>query len=292
MATQQQPVPPFLAQVLGTLLASENVSKPAELVRENWSVIREAFESGEGDPQTLDTFLTTLPILADLFSQVVDDTFDVCDSGLYVALLRCGADANFVSWCAHGLSSVSREEWSGEIQSQGDLVDLVTELRTREASMALGTNYFDALVEYAEGIAKGPEGLLAEGAWPDLFALLDTHHRKLFPRRAYKILRESDGRASADFFDLFGDMLSDRELLANEQRFVDQVCRPILDEDNVRGIEWIAEIVIRNPDLLTRHDDRAALDDFKDRLSQRLDASGEDDPALLSLKRIGSAIGI
>ena len=261
-------------------------------MRANWSIIREVLETGKEDSQNLVTFLRALPGLVDLGAGVVNGTFDVDDSGLYIALLKNDADANFVTWCANGLSSVSREVWSQEIASQGDLLDLVTELKARGASVVLGADYFDALVDCARNVAVGGEMLLAPEAWVDLLSFLDTDRRELFPRRAYKILEESDGGASAEYFDLFGDMLSTRELLANEPRFIDQVCRPILDKEYVRGIEWIAEIVTSHPDLLTRHDDQAAVNDFVDRIRQRLDVPREDDPTLPSLKRIGAALGI
>ena len=292
MATAQRPVSPFLARVLKSLLNSEDGSKHRGLVRANWSVIREVIQSGDADPQTLDTFLTTLPELADLVLEVVNDTFDVCDSGLYVALVRCGADANFVTWCESGLSSVSREVWIQQIASQGDLVDLVTELRARGASVELGADYFDALVDCARKVADGRKVPLAPEAWSDLLTLLDTDRRELFPRRAYNILEESNGDASVEFFDLFGEMLSNRELLAREQRLIDQVCRPILDTGNARGIKWVADMADTDPVLLTRHGDRAAINDFKDRIGQRLNDTSEGDPIFHDLERIAAALRI
>ena len=292
MATEQRPVPPFLARVLKTLLTSEDVSKPHDLVRANWSVIRDVFETGEDDSQTFGTFLKALPELAHLVAGVLDGTFDVCDCGLYVGLLASGADPNLVNWCANGLPSVSREAWSTEFASQGDLVDLVTALRTRGASVVLGADYLDALVDCARNVVDGGEMLMALDAWPDVLSFLDTYGRELFSRRAYKILEGSHGGASVEFFDLFGDMLSNRELLANEQWFIDQVCRPILDTGNARGMTWVADIADSDPALLIKHRDHAAINDFKDRIRQRLNDTSDRDPTFHDLARIGAALGI
>ena len=99
-------------------------------------------------------------------------TFDVRDSGLYVALLKIDADTNLVTWCTSGLSSVNQGAWSKEIASRGDLLDLVTELKTRGASVVLGVAYYDALIECAKGVAGGTESTLADESWSELFTLL------------------------------------------------------------------------------------------------------------------------
>ena len=292
MTTGERPVPPFVSRVLRTLLVSEDVSKAPELVMANWSVIREVLETEEEDSQDLETFLKRFRRLDSLVASVVSGTFDVRDSGLYVALLKSDADTNLVTWCTSGLPSVSQDAWSKEIASRGDLLDLVTELKTRGASVVLGVAYYDALIECAEGVAEGPERTLADESWSDLLTLLDADHQVLFPRRVYNVLEASDGEASPEFFNLFGDMISSRELLANERRFIDQVCRPILNKGNARGIAWVANIVNSDPALLTRHGDQPASNDFKDRIRQRLDDTSEDDPTFRHLKEIGAVLGI
>ena len=292
MATGKRPVPPFLAEVLRTLLISEDVSKPLELVRANWSLIQDVLEKEKEDSQSFETFLKGLPGLDNLVAGVVDGTFDVRESGLYVALLKSNPGTNFVTWCANGLSSVNRDAWAKEIKSQGDLVELVIELKARGANVTLSVAYFDALIEYAKSVSTGLRRVLPDKSWHELFTLLNADQQELFRRRAYEILEESDGKASVKFFDLFGDMLSNRDLLATERRFIDQVCRPILDARNAKGLSWIADVAKSDPALLIGHRDQAAANDFMDRVRQRLNDTPEDDPTLPHLKRIGTVLGI
>ena len=47
MTTGDGPVRPFVAEVLKTLLTSQDVATPPELVRANWAVVREVLEEGE-----------------------------------------------------------------------------------------------------------------------------------------------------------------------------------------------------------------------------------------------------
>ena len=101
--------------------------------------------------------------------------------------------------------------------------------------------------------------------WSDIFALLEADHRELFYRRSYEILKNSDGEASEEFFVLFGEILSGGSILASDQRFIDGVCRPILDAHNERGIAWMADLAEADASLFTSNSDPAAASDFKSR---------------------------
>ena len=105
-------------------------------------------------------------------------------------------------------------------------------------------------------------------------------------------MKGSEGEASAEFFALFGDILSDRSILAGDQRFIDEVCRPILHVGTEDGIAWMAEVAEADASLFTNRSDPAAASDFVDRVRQRLTDTPEEDPRLPHLKRIGTALGI
>ena len=137
MATGDRPIPPFLIRVLRMLLNSEDVSKPHELVRANWSIIQDVLEKEE-DSESFETFLKALPGLDNLVTGIIDGIFDDRESGLYLALLRTNTNTNFIAWCAAGLPSVSRDTWARGIQPQGRLGDLAIELKARGANIALG----------------------------------------------------------------------------------------------------------------------------------------------------------
>ena len=292
MAGQKRTVPPFLRSAVKTLLMSNDVSKPIDLVRRHWLLIQGVLEEEKEDPRGLETFLKGLPRLDSLVASVVNGTFDVRESGLYVALLRSNGDANTATWCVEGLSTVNREAWTTRIQSQDALVELVIELKKRGAEMTFGSAYLDALVEYARSVTGRKRTRLLQEKWNELLSLLSANQQELFSRWAYEILQESNGEASEKFFDLFGDVLSNRDLLANDQELIHRVCRPILDSGNAKAIAWVANVAEAEPTLLTQHSDRASAEDFMDRVRERLIDTPEDDPTLPHLKRIGTALGI
>ena len=292
MISEDGSIPPFVARVLHMLLTSKDVPKPPDLVSENWAVIREVLREGEESSESFEAFLKDLPGIDNLVAGILGETFDVHDSALYLALLRSSTSTALVTWCATGLSSIRKDAWSEAITSQGDLLDLVKELKTRGANMVLGASYYDALVNYAEHVSDGSATALRNESWSDLFSLLDASRQELFHRRAYGILKYSEGEASAEFFALFGDILSDRRILASDQRFIDEVCRPILHIGTVDGIAWMAKVAEADASLFTNPGDPAAASDFVDRVRQSLNDTLEDDPRLPYLKRIGTALGI
>ena len=295
IATEQQPIPTFIAGVLRTLLGSTDVCKPPELIKDNWRIVRDILEgeSESEDSQSFKAFLQGLHGLGDLVGGIVDDPFDVNAASLYVALLRIEVDTEFETWCAAGVSAVNREVWLNEVMSQGELVELVIELKARKVDVSLTTPYLDALRDYAASVSEGLGTVLSEDSWSELVNLLDAGQQELFPSRIYQVLEESNGEAGADFFELFGNTLADVDLLAMEPRFMDRVCRPIIEADNAAGIEWLATIAEALPAWLSRNNDQApAFDDFKNRVRLRISDAPEEDPRLHDLGEIGGAIGI
>ena len=284
---------PFVAKSLHALLTSKEVPKPPDLVSENWAAIREVLREGEESSESFEAFLKDLPGIDNLVAGVLGETFDVQESALYLALLRSSTSTDIVAWCVTGLSSVSQDAWSEAITSQGDLLDLVKELKTHGVNIVLGATYHDALVNYAEQVSDGSESALTKESWSDLFTLLDSNRRELFHRRAYEILKDSKGEASAEYFALFGDiLLADSSILAGDHRFIDEVCRPILYIGTEDGIAWMAEVAEADASLFTNSSDPAAASDFADRVRQSLTDTLEDDPRLPHLKRIGTALAI
>ena len=291
MAAGQQPVPPLLSRAIRFVLLSRDVPKPLELVRERWSLVRDVLETEKENTQSFETFLKEWPDLDNLTARVVDGTFYVNEGGLYAALVKSNASTDIITWCVDGLASVDRAAWAKDIESERDLVELVIELKTRNANIALGVPYFDALIEYARNVAIGLERVLPDESWHELFALLNADHQKLFLRRVYGVFETLEGDASTKFFDLFGGMLSTHDL-ANEPRLIEHVCWPILTKRNVRGLAWVADVAETHPALLTEHSDQIASSDFRSRVRMRLNDTPEDDPTLPDLKRIGAVLGI
>ena len=287
-ASAERPVPNFLSTVLSSILNSEDVTVPIEMIGRHWSVIRETFLT-QGDPQRFELFLKRTPGLNDLVTETAKGEFNVAQIGLYIALLKSDGNADFANWCASGLASIDQQTWSEGIASKGEFIELVNELDKRNTEMTFGVAFYDALVAYAKKIAQDIDDTLPQEKWNLLVNMLDSRHHALLPRRVYEILEEENGGVTSLFYDFFGGMLIDGNLLADEPRFIDRVCRPIVDTGNTAGITWLANLAKTNPRLLARHSDQAAVEDLSDRIRQRIEAASDDDP-ISDLRKIGSAL--
>ena len=292
MASGQTQVRPFFVTVLNTLLNSNEFSLSVKQLRDYWSVILQVLAT-DGGTSRFESFLENYPESNDLAVEIVNGEFDVEETLLYVALLRSSGDTDFANWCVKGLTSVDQQTWSEEFEVQGSLLKLLVELDRRDDEMTFGLAFFDALVTYAKKIAKDqdPDDVLPHETWDLLVNMLDSRYQALLPRRVYEILEEESGDVTSLFYDFFGGMLMNGNLLADEPRFVDRVCRPIVDAGNVAGIAWLAKVADTNPRLLARHSDQAAVEDLTERIRQSIKVASDDDPILSDMKRIGTALG-
>ena len=291
MAKGRLPIPAFLLAVAKTLLISDDVSISTELVRNHWAVIQNVLRGNEDEWQDVESFIKGLREIDGLVDDIVSGAFLVAEGGLYLVLIRSDANTTFETWCANGLASVKEDAWLSSITSSGDLVLLAYELKKRRPSLTLGIDYSDALLKHVANIAQGTERSLSDETWRALFGLLNAEHQDLIPRRAYEILKSSNGEASEEFFELLGDTLSDRGLLIKDADFIDQVCRRIVVADNSAGIRWIAGIAETHPSLFTANDDSSAFVDLQGRILRRIEVAEEDGSTLPNLKRIASALG-
>ena len=290
MASGQDPVNQFTTEVLRKVLNATGVSMPNELVRENWRTIREALGTGDG-ALSFETFLKRLQSYQDLVVDITDGEFDAGESGLYVAVLKSEAGADFADWCRNRLARVDEGTWAKEFASPGDIVRLITDLRATGVDLTLGLACFNALVKKAEAIAYGESDLLTKPTWDVLVTSLDLDRQKLLPTDVYRILEKSIDETSEEFFGLFGDMLSDRKLLMGSQGFIHRVCRGIIATDSESGIAWLADIAENDPKVFAAHRGQVGFTDFAERVRLKLDTPG-DESVHRHLRRIGEALGI
>ena len=290
MASSQDPVNRFTTEVLRKILNATGASMPNELVIENWRIIREILGAGDGT-SGFETFLKGSDGYEDLVDIVTAREFVDGESGLYVGMLNIATESDFAEWCGSGLNTVDESAWANEIASPGDIVSLVTRLRAGGAELKLGRACYDALIEQAEKIADGEGDLLTKRTWDVLVTSLDLERQGLWPSDLYRILEKSITETSEEFFGLFGDMLSDRNLLVDGQGFIRRVCRGILETGNASGIAWLADIAENDPMVFAAHRGQVGFTDFAERVRLKLDTPG-DESVHRHLRRIGEALGI
>lgn len=290
MAAARRTVVPFFLKVLSELIDYHDGMIAEDLVQKYWSIIHAVLE--HNDSRSFTTFLEKLPEYSKLVDNLMKHEFDQEDIGLYLAILKRHNDDDFAAWCVAGLSTVEMDEWWIAIESHNDLLKLVVGINTDAVELNLGVAFSGALAKYAEHVAVEADAFLPSETWRQLFGLLNSHQQEMFARRAYRNLVETEGDASTEFFEIFGSIVSNPNVIVNEDRFIYQVCIPMLNSENLSGISWIADIADSNPELLVEHDDPAALDEFADGIRRTIIQMSEDDPKFHDLKRIGNALSI
>lgn len=288
----------LLCRVLRSLLGSDPAVESPEFVREHWRTIWEAIEATNAEEESTakvfdEVVLGQVASLDDLLEIAKSDEFDPDDAALYLALLRVADDARFAEWAGSGLASVGAERWVTALgNSEDHLVELIIELARRDVLLKLSTPFIDALVDYSKDNATAEDTVPLVEEVARLADLLEADERRVLAREVYEVLENSRGKAAASFFDLFDAIITDRELLLNEDRFPDRVCDALLEESNERGLQWLRDVLTAWPTLLDEHRESAAVKYFRDHVLQRLEALGGDPQALPAVQAIAETLGI
>lgn len=229
---------------------------------------------------------------ADIANTLKDSAFEPDDATLYVAVLRATGDLDLADWMRRGLSEIPQERWETSFKDPSDdLVALTLETAEREEVLDLGTSYLDGFNAYvADAVAwDHPKG--AHEQIQQLVSLFPDHHRASFVDHLLRTLGDSRGRAKKTYFDLFGEVIADRNLLLRSPHLIDHICEPMLQERNVAGLHWMAQALDTWPDLIDQHEDDASTRRLRERLADALDQATEDEASQI-IERIATALGV
>ena len=276
------------------LMESDPAAQTPEFITEHWRKIQLNLTDAEDSDanSAFQAFARDLPSLADVPPLIVAGPFAPEDAALYVAVLRAGGDEGLSTWCAGGLRSLDAESWVRALSENGAIVSLLLELNGRGQTLDMGTAYLDGLISHAQATVHSDDDNDIGDSLPELMALLGGGSRDLLARRTYDALEEAAGEATRLFFALYGILISGREFLLAQSRFVDRVCRPLLVQRNTHGLLWLTNVFRSEPDLLDRHSDRNAVTDFRNRVRDALAAADEDEAASAAVQAIADALGI
>jgi hypothetical protein len=170
------------------------------------------------------------------------------------------------------LELLPKSEWIGDLKGAASVSQLVSEVRRRNATPSLSTNFSDAVEEYARQVAGGqavPKPVV--GLWPDLLDCLPVGFRKPLRDRLLNIAESKDGKFGEQFFALFGHEIA----LADDfhsRNAVSQIFAPPVRRKNAHGLAWLGEVMGKDAEMARI---AAADDDFISRLQAHVDDDGE-----------------
>ena len=290
----EPPEPELLRAAFVALIENDPATQDPQFIKEHWRKVRSNLpEAEDGDASdAFQEFMRTSSSLADVSALIVAGPFEVTGAPLYLAILRADGDGGLSAWCAAGLRTVAAETWAEVLSENGDLVALLLDLSGRGETIDLGTGYLDGLVSHAQAAVDADVHDGIKESLPDLLELLSEENRDLLTRRAYEALERSDGQAERPFFDLYGGLVAAKDFLLMQPDFVDLVCRPLLVQNNVDGLDWLANLFRSEPNLLEEHSDRSAVQYFLSRVRGAWGTVGEGEEASDEVQAIARALHI
>lgn len=251
-----------------------------EVVRQRWAFLHSEFDQGKRDGEAFDRFIASLAKETDLVAYVSNADFDPKQARFYIALVRAEAasDARFRSWCLQGLQAVNMAEWQAQLQREGDLAELVIDLLQQGVEVTLTQAYQDALVEHGKASIRGeasPSYLI--DYWGELLKPMETESmRKMVRSGFYEAASNADGKIAPVFFRLYGDELTDTEILRQDHKVVFYLFTPLLKNRHGEGLHWVAKLLTLHGNFLDEHPAQHTVTDFKDRIPTAISGDPDD----------------
>ena len=288
------PEPTLLNAAFQVLVESDPAAQTPEFLTEHWRKIQENLKDIESDEvsDAFQAFVGRLRSLADVPPLIVAGSFEPEDATLYMAVLRASGNEALSNWCASGLRSLEAESWAGSLSNNGVLVSLLLKLKQRDQTLKMGTAYLDGLSSHAQSTVHSNDDHGIGDSLPELILLLGGGNRDLLTRRTYEALEGVGGEATQLFFALYGPLLTERDFLLTQPRFVYRICTPLLVQRNTPGLRWLSEVFRAQPDLLSQHSDQSAVADFRSRVRGALAAVDEDEENSDAIRAIADALSI
>lgn len=109
----------------------------------------------------------------------------------------------------------------------------------------------------------------------------------------YDAAAAAAGDMAPDFFDLYGQEISDPKLLRQHPDVPHRLFTPLLEKRNEAGLRWVADVLRANPELCRKHFDSDTVEDFKGRIRRQI-SDGEElrEEVSNQIGEIARALGI
>jgi hypothetical protein len=262
-----------------------SASLPVDVFIEQRGFIRETL-----DAAVYDKLIKVLIDRKGLLSQVQGDQFDSMRADLYLDICRVDgtSDRQYKNWCVEGLRRVDKQIWLHVFEYGTDLIKLVIQLYDSVGAFTLHSHYLDGLVLHAKTVING--GVVPQEfseTWRKLFRVLQGDRRQMLRAALLDAAEEPGGDIASLFFDLYGDEISSGSIIRQSKSVVRKLFVPLIVQRNTRGIQWLADLLSKNPDILENYDPQFAVSELKLRVNEALqgDLDAVVYPALESIAR-------
>jgi hypothetical protein len=270
----------FIIECLKIVASNENtpyVFTP-EIIEREWHLFSK-ITKGEFNASPLDKLVKRSIVSHDFVEDVCATTFNPELARLYSSMALQGAEKSprFPAWITSGLQSISKEMWIAEIDKDfsESLVRLLTSIPYLRNNFTLPA-YRDALVEIAiETISLSGKNkrskITSAGEADSLIGYAGSDAVQTEVRqKIYDIAIEAHGELSEEFLRVFGNVISDADLLYNEAGTFSGLLTPLLKTENPSRQDWVADVLKVYPDLFDQHSDSVSVREFRQLVRHKL----------------------
>lgn len=245
----------------------------------NWEDLQENLPEDKNQNR-FDELIASLTKSAQLDKEVMDSQqFSVENAGLYWAILCIDADIKkFQNWCAIGLRNLSSEEWQDEITQFTNTLDIVCKLQESGLELKVGLNLHDAMSEFARRVIDGtivPADDIGVYIEPLILAIDDKDNQSILRDRIIENAIKSEGSCSDKYFEAFATQLSDVSRLISFDDVPAGLFAELVRAKSDAGLDWLANIAKKHPDLLGKFKRKPGVTHFKQRIRENLAAASE-----------------
>jgi len=257
----------------------EAVLTPAE-VTEQWSSLREHLND-DNDKLRFQRLVGGLPGLCEEI-QGSDDGFLQKEASLYLSIVRGanGQASNFVSWCLEGLRRLTEDDWKADFAGNCACLAMCIDLSDAGDNPLLANSFADALQDHARSAIEGkelpPEWIRKK--WATILDCIEEEStRKVLRERVIESTANADGVLSNEFFEMYGNEISDASSLAINDRVLSHFFTALVREKHVTGLRWLDEFASRHPGFLDSVSAEHTINEFTDRLQEHVANPTEDE---------------
>lgn len=245
-----------------------------DVVSTNWSEIAD-FYSDE-----LNIFIEKTSKGNEIISHIVGGEFNVENANLYSLLVSAEnfkEDDQFANWLQISLQNIDKEIWEQQLNSQGNLTELVINIviNMPTTKLNLGIAYQDALFSHAEKTMTGELTPTRLGEiWKNLPNALSDSRRDTFRLKLIRRAKDAGGAINDDFFKCYSAEISDPITLSNDAEVVLLLFSPLVEKSNIAGLRWMENFIATNPTFLDNYKIDSTVEELKERINSTLKEEG------------------
>jgi hypothetical protein len=284
---------PFILESLKIAAADEKAASQfsVAMLMQHWKLFFK-LHSSDSSPSPLETLLLRLVTETSFVDELSQITFKPELARLYRELIRQKAleNHNFQQWLVDSLQGIDRQLWKADLQSGGELFQLLLNSSPLLKRLRL-SEYQEALLTVARELIAGQYSFANpyfnhEGGRTLInYSSGEESERDDLRRRLLEMAIQAEGNIADDFFKVFGNEISYPEIIGTDEAVISQLFEPTLKKASEAGLAWLNKALASNLETISR--EAKAYWQFRDAVRDQLYQNGYGESVELTRKKDG-----